>query len=112
MSRIRHHTIAITSAFAEPILAVCAFCEAREITYGKMDSPINAFTTVFVAPDGSKENRLESDTGDLARDALKAFIKSLNKAKGFQALDWVEVEYGGDFGAPRIADHQTYRRGK
>jgi hypothetical protein len=108
MGYMKHHAIVVTGS------DVAQISQAREyaITIGMavsevVTSPVNAYWSFFVAPDGSKEGWESSNTGDLER---QNFIDFLNQAEpgGVYAmrklylLNWVEVIYGDENGPPKI----------
>ncbi len=55
-------------------------------------SPVNAYLSFMIAPDGSKEGREESEISEGKRDQW------IGKVKDLRHVDWVHVKYGGDFG--------------
>lgn len=52
---------------------------------------INAYYTIIIPPDGSKEGWEESDAGDARRDWL---LKIIAESEHAGRWDWIEVEFG------------------
>ena len=64
-------------------------------------SQMNGFYTFFVTPDGSK---CGWDHSNSANEARKEFLEFLSSCI-VPGLDWLCVEYGGDFSDAQIVDH-------
>jgi hypothetical protein len=97
MGYMRHHAIIVTGSYGDYLLR--AHLQARRLEMKVSDivkSSINGFESFFVAPDGSKEGWPESDTGDIARDALIDFLQSMRYGDGGSPLSWALVQYGDD----------------
>lgn len=71
----------------------------RELVSKIVESPLNGFWTFFVAPDGSKEEWDESFAYDRRRAAFVAWLRR-QASEHNTLLDWVEVQYGDEFGRP------------
>jgi hypothetical protein len=100
----RHHSIIVTG-YGDSI--VKARNEALEIFKELQVSPliksiINNYLTLFVAPDGSKEDWEESEQGDIQRKLFVDWLNSQKYEDGSGPLDWVEVQYGDDNGVTKI----------
>ena len=99
MGYMRHHAILVTSGIERHIRR--AF-ERAEMTFplgsvlGPVESSINNYWTFVVTPDGSKEGWSESETGDEARDAFIAWLRSEAYEDGSSPFSWAEVQYGDD----------------
>jgi hypothetical protein len=94
---MRHHAIVVTSYGPNYIN------EARKeaITLGMtvteiVESPINAYWSFMVCPDGSKEGWSDSDDGDFQRSAFVGYLRAQTFGDDSTPLDWVEVFYGDD----------------
>jgi hypothetical protein len=79
----RHHAIVVT-AWGEGIVdarnaiedlasQTSAWVFVSDVTPCAM----NGYQSFLIAPDGSKEGWQDSDDGDVARDAIKAYLRSL-----------------------------------
>lgn len=108
MAFVAHHAIIITAnrdsssylGRISPIEAVLV--EARRLgltVAGPVASPVNAYDTLLIAPDGSKEGWADSDRGDARRDQLVAWLRD-------NYYEWVEVRYGHDSGSAYITRHE------
>lgn len=75
-------------------------------------STVNAYWSILIGPDGSKDGWDADEWGDTKRSAFKAWLRSHGDADdGSSALEWVEIEYGSDnwgVGEPgaRVADSE------
>jgi|GEM_PF-1313962 len=112
MSRFLHHSIIVTSWQAKSIQA--ARRQAQELC-GKLVSDallgvINEQWSFFVAPDGSKEERRESEDCDAERAALLAWLEGA-EALGFY-LEWVEVRFGADESDPPSSVTRSSDKGR
>jgi hypothetical protein len=112
-----HHAIVVTSTDKEAIRSA----RAEAVYFGLVatdvvESDFNGFLSFVVVPDGSKENRSESDDADERREKFKTWMKSQryetdNGPYEGSPLDWVEVSYGGDdfdsgYLAVDVVDHE------
>ncbi|MHA1833592.1 MAG: hypothetical protein ACTSV7_06335 [Candidatus Baldrarchaeia archaeon] len=101
MGYYEHHAIILTGdntgtddAPKGAIISAYEFCLKLGLNPSSLVySPVNAFISFFVPPDGSKEGWLESDEGDDKRELFKNWLIS----KNYSCLDWIEIRYGGDF---------------
>ena len=101
MGYIRHHAIIVTSWREASVLKAHAEAERLFADTAAHVTPIsppavNAETSFAVLPDGSKEGWGDSDKGDAAREAFKAYL--LNMETEGSWCSWVEVNFGGDDG--------------
>ena len=78
--------------------------KAIELFGSQVSDILGPFTndshSFFIASDGSKEGWSTSNEGDKNRDKL---IKWMNTQ--LEYVDWVEVQFGDDFGVTRILKH-------
>ena len=99
MSHLRHHAIIVTSYSYEHIAT--AIEKAREFFSSVsiiICSQVNNFYSFLIPPDGSFEGWKESDWGDHGREQYKAWLK------GHPQFDWVEVQYGSEYGDDQLVD--------
>ncbi len=101
MGYIRHHAIIVTSWREASVLKAHAEAERLFADTAAHVTPIsppavNGETSFAVLPDGSKEGWGDSDKGDAARDALKAYLLNMDTEGSW--CHWVEVNFGGDEG--------------
>ncbi len=90
MGTISHNAILVTDSDEEWLKrAASKAAEIGCIVLGPSDAGTNAYRTVVVCPDGSKEGWKSSDDGDLRREA---FVKWLHAER--QYCEWAEVRYG------------------
>lgn len=68
-------------------------------------SPMNAYRTFFIGPDGSKEGWLDSEMGNEFRSKLIAYLQDNPHC------DWAEIQYGDDGGSTQIcrSNQKTYK---
>ena len=97
MGYMRHHAIVVTS-YDDKIEAAHAIAHQM---FDDMVSPVvnshtNGYRSFFIAPDGSKEGRGESNDGDARREAFKAWLDQQRYDDHSTWLRWVEVQYGDD----------------
>lgn len=121
MGYIRHHAVVVTS-WDDDLLdearnkAVELFSQARASAFveaGGMErlvSPIvegvmNGFRSFFVAPDGSKEFWEHSNLAERARTAFVEWLATQRYPDGSSSLHWVEVQFGDDYGPPKVLRH-------
>lgn len=109
MGYMIHHSIVVTSWNAKSLAESHDFAVAS----GACVSPIvaakvNGIGSFLVAPDGSKEDWEESDSGDEQRESIKAFLASKACSDRSTALAWFEVSFPEDE-RPKVAAH-GYKR--
>lgn len=95
MSYTRHHAIIVTSWQPDGIRAAREFalglgCTVTEI----VGSPVNAYETFIVVPDGSNGGWDESTLGNERREALVAWLSDRARYEDRRYYDWAEVQYG------------------
>jgi hypothetical protein len=91
MGTISHNTIVVTDSNHEWLEKAAA--KARElgaIVLGPSEPGTNAYRTLVLCPDGSKEGWGTSNEGDARRDAFVAWLSAQRE----EYPDWVEVRYG------------------
>lgn len=96
MGYMRHHAIVVTGFSQERV--DLAHSRAQQFGNSVSDivlSPLNGYSSFFIAPDGSKEGWEDSDNGDDNRDE---FILWLNAYEDKGYLDWAEMQYGDEGG--------------
>jgi len=96
----RNHAIVVTSWKEDSIIAahtraVEQFADIAPVS-PLTDEVTNGYRSFFVAPDGSKEGWAPSDRGDKAREQYIDWLRHQAYDDGSSALDWVEVDFGGD----------------
>lgn len=97
MGYIRHNAIVVTSWDNKLIGEAIAKAKAIGlIVLGPANSIVNAYQTILIAPDGSKEGWAESDTGDRQRQQFRDWMNAQRYEDGGTSLEWVEVSYGND----------------
>jgi hypothetical protein len=101
MGMFKHHTIIVTGWSRKATKR--ARRRARRLFYELVskivESPLNGFWTFIIAPDGSKEEWDESFAYDRRRAAYVAWL-SRHAHDGSSLLDWVEIQYGDEYGRP------------
>jgi len=113
MGYMRHHAIIVTSWKDEAVKgaqkeALKHFSHVSEI----VESPINRYSSFFIAPDGSKEGWEPSDKGDDSRNTFISYLNSLCHEDGSSPLDWAELFYGDDGGESEITRHSRWNDDK
>lgn len=111
MGYTRHHAVIVTTHSA--LGAELAHAKARELFpyCGRvLVSPVNGWHTVLIPTDGSKEGWPESDAGDAARAAFKAWLDEQRYSDRSSPFRWIEVQYGDDEGENAILDSEEARR--
>lgn len=113
MGYMRHHAIIVTGRSGDFIeQARQKACQLLGMVVSPvLDSVINSYQTILIAPDGSKEGWEESDAGDQRRDQFIAFLKSLRYSDGSSPLSWCEVQYGDDGDDDRLLESSRVPRG-
>jgi len=97
MGYMRHHAIIVTSCLDDHLewahqAAIGMFDNVSPIIPSKM----NGYRSFFIPPDGSKEEREESDRGNAYRKVFLQMTIGRAFPDGSNPLDVVEIEYGGD----------------
>lgn len=103
----RHHTIVVTTInlFIKEVHQ-----KAKEI-FGTecseiVSSGLNGVYSFFIAPDGSKENRQESENGDKRRSLFIEWINAqADEEDGSNCISFFEVFYGDEEGNCEIINH-------
>ena len=100
MGAFKHHAIIVTGWSKETLKRVRRKARKifKELVSEIVFTPLNDFWSFFIAPDGSKEGWSESFDYDRRRAAFVAWLSKQPGSGG--SLDWVEVEYGDDYGRP------------
>ena len=68
-------------------------------------SRVNGYSSILVAPDGSKEGWEDSAAGDAKRAALRAWLNSQKYEDGSSSMEWCEVSYGSDDQIAKVVTH-------
>ena len=114
MGYMRHHAIVVTSGIEDLIKE--AHAKARDLRCSISElvaSPVNAYWSFLIAPDGSNEGWGESDVGDAQRKAWTGWARSKAYVDGSSSLGWVEVMYHDERKEVAIvSDGDEKRRGK
>lgn len=105
MGYMRHHGILVTSFSKE--IALAAYHKAEELFPSEMlsdikESFINKYYNFAVFPDCSKEEWLDSDKQDVARNKFIKYLKGLMHEDNSTPVDWILVQYGDDENEPKI----------
>lgn len=114
MGYMRHHAIIVTSW--DVALLREAHAMAREIFGSDIDglgggaglvtdsgrTVINGYESFAILPDGSKEEWEASDACDALRAKFISWLRAQCYSDGSSALQWVEVEFGGDRPEARV----------
>ncbi len=91
MGTISHNAILVT--YGDEVWLQGAAAKARElgcIVLGPSEPGTNAYRTLVICPDGSKERWPTSDQGNAQRDAFVAWLA----VQSDEYPEWVEVRYG------------------
>lgn len=105
MGYIKHNTIVvIIDPYHHDIQAIYNRCLdiADSLLTNPVRCPTNGYYSFCMVPDGSKENWEESQFGDDKRQKLKNYLWFL-KNKCY--VDFVEIEFGGNFLDAKIVEH-------
>lgn len=106
MGYMRHHAIIVTSW--DDTKLKLAHIKALELFSTQVSiivpSPINGYTSFFIAPDGSKEGWEDSNIGDRKRSEFIAYVENRDRYD-FSSLSYCEVYYGDDEGNCQIVEH-------
>lgn len=100
MGYIKHHAIVVT-CWGEGEAQEAADC-ARNLgleVIGPSAPAINAYQSILICPDGSKEGWLDSDDGNAKRAYFVSWLRENH------AGEWVEVAYGDDDGEASVVTH-------
>lgn len=107
MGYMRHHAIVVTTfvgdieeAHAKAVELFSSWGGERAdtgVVSEIVGSWINGYHSFFIAPDGSKEGREESENGDKARDEFIAWIEAEQRY-----LRYVEVQFADDDGVVKV----------
>lgn len=104
MGYIINHSIVVTSWSDDLIAEARVYAASTGAQVSEVVSTaVNGGGSFLVAPDGSKEDWRESDTGDKQRATIKAFLVSKQHSDGSNSLKWYEVEWPED-GPPEFTD--------
>ena len=111
MGYIKHHAIVVTTWDTDlvPKLLESAHKMDLEVLCSQ-PTYVNGYTTIVLCPDGSKEGWDESDRGDAARFAFKAWLHTFDYEDGGSPLEWVEVAYGSDDNRAVVTDDAWWPR--
>ena len=95
MGYIKHHAIIITTWDDKTLAKIYKHLVP---IFGKriskiIKSDINGFVSLFIAPDGSKEDWPESDKGDKDRAKLIRYLNTFAYEDGSNAIKYVEISY-------------------
>ena len=93
MGTISHNAIIVTDSDVEWL--GFAIAKARELgcsVLGPSERVTNAYRTIVVCPDGSKEGWNASDAGNTARNVFVQWLVDERKSGNYS--DWAEVCYG------------------
>lgn len=96
MGYIRHDAIIVTAWDKKYLLPARAKAEELGLPCSYIvDSGVNSYVTFLIAPDGSKEGWEESDKGDTARAAWKAWANAAWTNDELYVY-WAHLSYAGD----------------
>lgn len=108
MGHIKHHAITVTTFDEKEIQIAHRFAKSLfgdQVTE-VIKSPINAWFSFLIGPDGSKEGWGDSEVGDKNRDQFRTFVESQNDPDdGSNSLKYIEYFYGEDEGKAAIENH-------
>lgn len=96
MRVVRAKIVSIANGFKD-VGGQAAVCAVTQCTPTSM----NGYSSLLVAPDGSKEGWEISDLGDKTRNAIIIYLETV-KDRG---VDYVEVQYADDDGVTEIQRH-------
>ena len=108
MGYMRHHAIIVTT-FDEN-LATRAYDAANRIFCDSDSAPvssvlqtqINSYFTILIAPDGSKEGWETSNKGDAQRARFVEWLHGQEYEDGSSCFSWAEVQFGDEDGLQQI----------
>lgn len=103
MGYMRHHAIVVTSFDKKRALKALSMAESFGLNCSEaIESTSNSYLSFFVAPDGSKEGRPESEHGDAKRELFIKWLNDYRYSDGSTPLDWAEVQYGDEEGDQKV----------
>jgi hypothetical protein len=106
MGYIKHNAIIVTSWKPEMVEQTRAKAEELGMVVSAMaKSRVNGYSSILVAPDGSKEGWEDSAAGDAQRAALRAWLHSQRYEDGSSSMEWCEVSYGSDDQSAEVVTH-------
>lgn len=106
MGYIKHNAIVVTSWKPEMVEQARAKAEELGMVVSAVaKSRVNGYSSILVAPDGSKEGWEGSAAGDSQRAALRAWLNSHKYEDGSSSIEWCEVAYGSDDQSAEIVTH-------
>jgi hypothetical protein len=106
MGYMRHDAIVVTSWAREMLDAAAQ--KAREIgleVLGPSAKATNGISTIFVCPDGSKEDWGESNEFDGKRSRFLEYLNGQRYEDNSSCLEWVALAYGSDDREARVTGH-------
>ena len=114
MGYMSHHAIVVCGIDLGNIDMGNSINEARKIAksifpYVSPLSPetMNGYQSFFIPPDGSKENRRESEMGDAQRDKFIEQLKLMEYEDGSSPVSWVEVQFCDDNNVTTVLRHSN-----
>ena len=108
MGYIKHDAIIVTSCDEKYLSPAMAKAEALGLSVSPIvKSQMNGYVSFLIAPDGSKEGWHDSEDGDAARDAWKAWAREQYMRSNL-LIDWVHLAYAGD----EASDTRIVEQGK
>jgi hypothetical protein len=110
MGYIRHNAIIATFYERGPAEEFIFFAVSIGATVSEaIESPLNGYVSVFIAPDGSKEGWSDSAVGDVQRAAIIEYLDRRRYDDGSAPFDWVEVQYGDYDHVTKVVAHSDDR---
>lgn len=94
MGLIQHHAIVATTWNEQEVQKAKDWAVENETSLLISEPKINAYTTICLPPDGSKQGCLDSIVGNDLREAFIGFLQSRCYSDGSSPWSWVEVTYG------------------
>lgn len=108
MGYTRHHAILVTSWDRKKIEEIRDHLREHagigDLASEIVDSRINGYATLMIAPDGSKEGWAESEEGNQDRAEFMTYLRTHDYYDGSSPLDWVLVQYGDEARDQRVVD--------
>jgi len=112
MSYMAHNAIIVTSQIPEKLVPVRDHAVNLGLSCSEIiKSNINNVGTFLIAPDGSKEDWVDSDEGDKRRDEFTTWLRTQILCDGSSLFEWCEVRYGSDDRETKIVQHQWQKPG-
>lgn len=112
MGYMRHHAILVTTGIREyidkahtkfnEILSQFNWDGDNLVPSAIIESPVNAYYSFFVPPDGSQENWELSDVGDKARTELIRWLWDQEYEDGSSQYAWALIQYGDENGKQEL----------